>query len=158
MKRLAAVLAFTLSLSVQAAELQDGIQAFAAGDYDTAQQIFRERSDAGDARGAFWIGYLYHYGHGVKVDQVEALKWFQQSADRGDVKARQYLGIMYQKGQGAPQDLVAAHKWYTLFHRDTDNVRDRPYTREIVKKMERKMTPEQIAQAKQMADSWKPAN
>lgn len=156
MKKLAAALLLSLSLSAQAAELQDGIQAFAAGDYDTAMQIYRDLSDKGDPRATFWIGYLYHYGHGVSADQVEALKWFHKAANLGDVKARQYLGIMYQKGQGTAQDLVAAHQWYTLFHRDTDNVRDRPYTRETVRKMERKMSPEQIEQAKKLAADWKP--
>lgn len=156
MKKIAAALLLTFSLSAQSAELQDGIQAFAAGDYDTAMQIYRDLSDQGDARATFWIGYLHHYGHGVKADQVEALKWFQKAAEGGDVKARQYLGIMYQKGQGTTADLVAAHKWYTLFHRDTDNVRDRPYTREILTKMERKMSPEQIAEAKKLSATWKP--
>lgn len=157
MKKLLAALLLTLSFTTQAAELQDGIQAFAAGDYDTAMQTFRDLSDKGDPAATFWIGYLYHYGHGVTPDQVEAFKRFQQAANKGDVKARQYLGIMHQKGEGTPKDLVAAHMWYSLFYRNTDNMRDRPYIADTLRKMERKMTPEQIAQAKQLATDWKPA-
>lgn len=156
MKKLAAAIALTFALSAQAAELQDAIQAYHAGDYDTAMQIYRELADQGDARGQFGVGYMFHYGHGVKKDQAEALKWFNQAAEKGDVKARQYLGIMYQKGEGVEKDLVAAHKWYTLFARDTENVRDRPYTRDTLRKMERKMSPEQIDQAKKLAADWKP--
>lgn len=155
MKKIAAALALTFSLSVQAADMQDGIQAFAAGDYDTAMKVYRELADQGDARGVFWMGYLNHYGHGVKKDQVEAYRLFLKSAGMGDVKARQYLGIMTQKGEGTPVNLVTAHMWYSLFYRDTDNNRDRPYTRDTLNKMERKMSPEDIAQAKKLAAEWK---
>jgi len=36
------------------------------------------------------------------------------------------------------------------------NPRDAAYTREEIKKLERKMTPEQIAKAKELAAQWKP--
>jgi TPR repeat protein len=102
---------------------------------------------------------LYHNGFGVKRDQNEALKWFQKAAQQGDARAQYYVGIMYAAGQGAPKDLQTADMWLTLSaNNPKSSYRDSLYTREEISKIEKKMTPEQIAQAKELVKNWKPEN
>jgi TPR repeat protein len=58
---------------------------------------------------------------------------------------------MYQKGRGVPEDLVQAYLWFELAgldgQSDGDTERDR---------LAPAMTPDQIAQAQQLAKAWKP--
>ena len=58
---------------------------------------------------------------------------------------------MYVKGQGVPQDYVSAHMWFNLSGSQGNRgaIRNR-------NRMERKMSPEQIVQAQEMARNWKP--
>ena len=92
----------------------------------------------------------------VKADQTEASKWFRLAGEQGDSRALYYLGKMYENGEGVERDAVAAHTWLSLSAKYAPNSRDAAYTREDIKKLERKMKPEQIAQAKEMAGKWKP--
>jgi uncharacterized protein len=157
MKKFAVALALLSSLSAHAG-FQEAIQLYYAGKYEEALKEYQAIAAQGDARGEFGVAYMHHYGHGVPRNQPEAIKWFRLAASHGDVSARQYLAIMHHKGEGVEKDLVAAHMWYALFSRDAPNDRDRAYTKETVTKMERKMTPEEIARAKKMAAEWNPAS
>ena len=58
---------------------------------------------------------------------------------------------MYAEGQGVPQDYVPAHMWFNLAARQgyEDATRYRGW-------VAGKMTPEQIAEAQQLAREWKP--
>jgi hypothetical protein len=47
--------------------------------------------------------------------------------------------------------------WLALSADNSANVRDAGYTREDLRKLERKMSAEQIERAKEMAKAWKPA-
>ncbi len=156
MKRFVAAFVFLSSVSAHAG-FQEAVQAYYAGNYDLALKEYQTIAEQGDARGEFGIGFMHHYGHGVPRNQPEALKWFRKAANHGDVPARQYLAIMHHKGEGVEKDLVTAHMWYALFSREAPNDRDRAYVKDIVAKMERKMTPEDIARAKKMVAEWKPA-
>jgi TPR repeat protein len=63
---------------------------------------------------------------------------------------------MYASGQGVQKDPVSAHMWLSLSAAGAPNERDAAYTRRDIRKLERSMTPEQIAEAKSRAESWKP--
>jgi TPR repeat protein len=60
------------------------------------------------------------------------------------------LGLIYANGL-VPVDLVQAHKWLTLSA--TQGAQEAARNREIV---ERHMTAEQIAKARQLAKEWEP--
>jgi TPR repeat protein len=76
---------------------------------------------------------------------VEAAKWFLKSAELGFFQAKFDLGRMYYLGEGVPRDLVRAHMWFNLAGYGV-------YTQGL----EETMTPEQIAEAKELARNWKP--
>jgi uncharacterized protein len=139
------------------AGFDEGVEAYSQADYAKAMSEFKALADQGDARGQYFVGFLYHYGRGVKADQSEAGKWFRLAGEQGDSRSLYYLGKMYENGEGVDRDAVAAHTWLSLSAKYAPNSRDAAYTREEVKKLERKMTPEQIAQAKEKASKWKPA-
>ena len=141
------------------AGLEEGTAAYAAGDYAKALTEFRTLADQGNMEGQYFLGFMYHNGFGIKRDQTEALKWFQKAAQQGDARAQYYVGIMYGAGHGVTKDLKLADMWLTLSAANPkSSYRDSLYTREEIGKIERKMTPEQIAEAKDLAKNWKPQN
>ena len=136
------------------ADYDRAVLLYAHGEYPEAMAEFKQLAAEGDVKATFYVGFLYHRGYGVPVDHTEAAKWFRQAAERGDSQAEYYLGLMAQNGQGMERDLVAAHMWLSLSAKNAPNTRDAAYTREGLKKLERKMTPEQIAEAKDLANRW----
>ena len=70
-------------------------------------------------------------------------------AQKGDAEAQYNLGLIYVNGQGVTQDYVQAHKWVNStnanWHANTKKFRDR---------LEKRMTPKQIKEAKKLARKW----
>ena len=155
MTKIVAGLALLLPLLAHAG-FDEGVEAYAQADYPKALAEFKPLAEQGDIRSEYFMGFLYRYGHGVKVDHGEAGKWFRMAADQGDARSLYYLGKMYENGEGVERDPVAAHIWLSLSAKQSPEPRDAAYTREEIKKLERKMSPEQIAKAKEMAGQWKP--
>jgi TPR repeat protein len=159
MKYLVATLALGFSLAAQAG-IEEGQQAYIAGEYDKAIAEFKPLAEKGDAKAQYFMGFLYHHGYGMKRDEVEASKWFLMGANQGEWQSQYYLGVIYEKGAvGLKQDLAAAHMWLSLAATNPGTTfRDSLHTKEAISKLEHKMKPEQIAQAKDMAKNWKPQN
>ena len=59
---------------------------------------------------------------------------------------------MYAKGDGVPQDYVRAHMWFSL-----SAAQGEQRAIKTLGMAERKMTPDQIAEAQKLARGWKPA-
>ncbi len=158
MKRFIAIAAFLLPLVAWAGR-EEGIEAYTIGDFPKAIAEFQALADQGDIDGQYFLGLFYHNGFGVKRDQAESLKWFLKAAQQGDARSQYYAGIMHAAGQGVAKDLAVADMWLSLSAANPkSSYRDSLYTKEEIDKIEKKMTPEQIAQAKDLAKSWKPQN
>lgn len=160
MKRLAAILALALGLAFNAgAGMDEGVQFYITGEYDKALAEFKPLAEQGDAKAQYYMGFLYHHGYGMKRDGAEAAKWFRMGAEQGEWQSQYYLGVIYEKGVGMKQDLAAAHMWLSLAATNPGTTfRDSLHTKEAVSKLERKMNPEQVAQARDMAKSRKSQN
>ena len=63
--------------------------------------------------------------------------------------AQNNLGFMYENGDGAPKDYVESYKWYSLSAAQSNKKASLN-----ISKMEKKMTEEQIAQARRRARNW----
>lgn len=121
-----------------------------------AMKWFRSAADQGDATAQLQIGMMYYDGRSVPQDYSEAARWYQLAAERGNPEAEYNLGIMYATGVGMPQDNILAHMWFNLAaaHFDSSVPRDRAArNRDAVA---RRMSPEEIAQAQELARQWKP--
>ena len=161
------------------ADFQAGLDAYEAGDYETALKIYRAAAEQGDIMAQFTLGGLYtspgkFRRHGVTQDYKEAAKWFRLAAEQGEDIAQFMLGQIYENGKGVTKNLVIAHMWFNTAAFSNENVE--AFTASAVKNkklsekdlmnylknmrekkkkevgiLERGMTPEQIAKAKELA-------
>jgi TPR repeat protein len=138
------------------AGMDEAVEAYRTGDYAEAMTQFKALSEQGDVGATYYVGFLYHHGYGEPVDYAEAIKWYSKAAARGDFQSQFYLGRLAEQGKGMARDPVAAHSWYSIAARYAVNPRDGAYARDEARKLERKMTPEQLAKAKEIATAWKP--
>ena len=138
------------------AGMEEAVEAYRTGNYAEAMTQFKALSEQGEVSATYYVGFLYHHGYGVPVDYAEAIKWYRKAAARSDFQSQYYLGKLAEQGKGMERDLVAAHAWYNIAARNAPNPRDAAYARDDVSKLERKMTPEQVAKAKEVAAAWKP--
>jgi TPR repeat protein len=159
MKRLILLVALLFPFAASAG-MDEGVAAYTAGDYATAMTEFRTLADQGNPDGQYFVGFIYHNGFGVKANQVEALKWFEKAAGQGEQRSQYYAGIIYAGGKGGvAKDLAAADMWLTLSATNPKTpYRDSLYTKEEIKKIEAKMSPEQLAKAQDLVKNWKPQN
>jgi len=117
----------------------------------------RRLADGGDPAAQLRIAVSYSRGQGAAQDYKQAAYWANRAADQGDSNAQYFLGTLYFDGHGVPQDLVKAHLWFTLAASDAKvDVLKKGYT-ELCDKVAAKMTPQQLAQAREMEQNWKPA-
>ncbi len=120
-------------------------------DYAEAVKWYRSAADQGFAGAQYKMGFMYEVGCGVSQDDSEAVKWYRKAADQGDVDGQERLGWMYQEGRGVPQDNVHAYMWYDLAATQRAFIAE-----ESRDPLAKKMTPSQIAEAKQLVRNWKP--
>jgi TPR repeat protein len=111
----------------------------------------RVRAEQGNVDAQFILGVRYAQGQGVVQDHTEAVRWYRLAAEQGDADAQWKLGWMYRDGRGISQNDVLAHMWFNLAAARGSE----PAPRALVSS-EREMTPDQIAEARRMAQEWKP--
>ena len=117
--------------------------------------MLRRLAERGNPCAQFeWAG-RYGAGAGVPHDYFEAAKWYRRAAEQGHPLAQRELGIMYWQNRGVPQDYVLAHMWLNLAAARLPVLLLRDNTIEVWREnVERKMTPNQIAEAQRMAREW----
>ena len=120
-------------------------------DYAEAMKWFTTAAQQGDVDSQYSLGVRYAKGDHVQQNFTEAVKWFSMAANQGQADAQVSLGRRYANGEGVPKDVVEAYKWFTIAadqkHWAANGVRD---------DLEKKMTPEQIAEAVNRAKGFQP--
>ena len=154
-KQFLAGLALILPLLANA-DFDEGIAAYTGSDYAKAVAELKPLADQGSADAQHYMGLMSHYGYGTAKDQTVAANWFRKAAVQGDPRSQYYLGKMYEAGDGVARSLPDAFMWLSLSAAGSSMSRDSVYTKEDLGKLERRMTPEQVAKAKDMAKQWKP--
>ncbi len=76
-----------------------------------ALAMLRDSAEAGSARAAGFLGYLYWQGQGVRQDKDSGLYFISKSADAGDLRSAANLGFLYMHGDGLAADTVEGIKW-----------------------------------------------
>ncbi|MFO1507196.1 MAG: bifunctional trypsin-like peptidase domain-containing/SEL1-like repeat protein [Lysobacterales bacterium] len=117
--------------------------------YAKAFYWYGKAAEQGDASAQFNLGIMYDHGMGVPQDHSKAIYWYGKAAEQGHTKAQFNLGVTYFNGEGTPQDYVQAAKWFILAKANGTEGAD-----EALSRTERKMTPQQIAEAQRLAAQW----
>ena len=148
---LALTFLFLFSGFVFADDLKDAMAAHKSKDYKEAVRLYRLSAKQGNAEAKYNLGLMYEKGQVVPKDFKEAFKWSKLAADQGNASTQDNLSYMYYKGQGVPKDYVLAHMWWNIA--GSNGHKGATTNRNIV---EKKMTPQQIEKAQEMARNWKP--
>jgi hypothetical protein len=118
-----------------------------------ARQWYEKAAAQGHAEAQVNLGILLVYARGGPQDYKMAVYWLCLSANQGNDLAQRKLGLMYERGDGVPQDYVQAYKWYNLGA--AKGAKAGAVLRDALAK---RMDPDQIAEAQQLAREWKPKN
>jgi len=114
------LLALLLPAAPLYADYQSGLDAYLAGDFDTAisewQAVVESPpgsvSDAVRAETLYAIGMLFWTGQGVQQDVYEAASWLLLAAEMYQPGAQNKLAYLYSVGQGVKQSDFEALKWW----------------------------------------------
>ncbi len=82
------------------------------GNYAIAYCIWRPMAEHNDSRAQYNIGWMYHNGYGLAIDDETAFYWWIKSSAAGNTDAEYALGDLYLLGQGVEKDLSIALGWY----------------------------------------------
>jgi TPR repeat protein len=148
----ALVLVFGFAGLALADTMNDANAAWSRQDYATAARLYRSLAEQGRAAAQHQLAKMYENGEGVARDFPEALKWYRRAADQGHAGAQLYLGGMYFAGDGVPRDFVQADVWYRL----SEAAGQGAYASQAREKVEKEMTPAQLAEANRRVREWRP--
>jgi TPR repeat protein len=132
-----------------AANYQEGIDAYAKGDFAAALAKFRPLAEKGNAQAQFNMGVMARQGQGVAPDDRQAVDWWMKAAEQGHAEAQDNLGLRLARGQGAAQNWVEADKWFTIAAAGGNQT-----AANNKKVAEQRMTPAQVADASAAAQAW----
>jgi hypothetical protein len=82
------------------------------GNYAIAYCIWHPMAEQNDSQAQYNIGWMYHNGYGLTIDDETAFFWWIKSAAAGNTDAEYALGDLYLQGQGVEKDLSIALGWY----------------------------------------------
>lgn len=116
---LSVVSALTLMFMVGpaiSADIDDGVQAFRAGQFERAWRLLEPLAESGDSTAQYIVGVMYDHGFVRDRDYAKAAEWFGRAARQGNSKAAFNLGLLYWRGADAEagslaQDPAKAAKW-----------------------------------------------
>jgi len=95
-------------------DLERALEHFEAERYGDALAIIEPLADAGHPRAQFYLGSMYHSGHGVEQDHEREAEWIRRSAEQGFAWAQNMMGRIYLAGRGVEPDAIEAHMWFNL--------------------------------------------
>ena len=110
----ASLLAHGATAATDDENFRRGLSAFNSGDYATAFAIWRPLAEHEESRAQAGIGFMYHRGLGVRVDDREAAIWLRRAAEQGQAEGQLMLGMLFYYGRGVAQSYVRAYAWCEL--------------------------------------------
>ena len=146
---LAALLISALFTKTLAADLQTGLEAYERGDFAVALREWRPLAEQGNTDAQYFLGYTYANGEGVPIDIVKAMGWYRKAAERGHAWAQYRLGLGYANGRGVLKDDVEGYAWLSIAAAQDSEVE--AHERDV---LARKMAPDQLAEAQQLAREY----
>src|ERR1700761_3311168 len=93
---------------------RSGLSAYNSGDYARAKSIWEPLAENEDAASQAGLGFMYHRGFGMVVDDKKAAYWLRKAAEHGQPEGQMMLGTLYFYGTGVEKDYVKAYAWCDL--------------------------------------------
>ena len=118
-------------------------------DFEKAFKWYRFSAEQGNADAQNNLATMYEEGDGIEKDFNKAVKWYERAAQQGNFDAPNNLGTMHLKGIGIIRDYVTAYMWFHLGEMKGDRA-----AKSNRKFVEKRMSPEQIAEAKKLVREW----
>jgi TPR repeat protein len=85
--------------TVAAQDFRKGVEAYDAGDYQTALTEWRPLAEQGNAEAQYRLGSMYAFGEGVPQDNDKSSDWYRDSAYGGFAAAQTLWGnVLYIRG------------------------------------------------------------
>jgi hypothetical protein len=125
-----------------------------ASDRDMVRR-YVQAAQAGDDEAQFYLGSLYAAGVGVPRSDTEAFRWFGRAAGQGHSHAMLILAGFYAVGRGVDKNNVEAYKWAYIVNGASRVEEFRNGSRQLMGVLERRMSPEEINQARTAAGQWR---
>lgn len=144
----AAGLVFSLAVHAEG-EYDEAVKVYGCADYPKAFNLFKPLAEKGDALSQFQVGMMTEQGQGTDASFENAYPWYKKAADQGMADAYFALGQLYTRGLAVPQDAVQAYAMFDLAVRGGHAVAG-----DWLNMQANKMMPEQIEQARKVADAW----
>lgn len=120
-------------------------------DLKKAAYWYEKSAQQGQSEAEFNFGLMNMFGAaGLSKNAVTGLSWIQKSAEQGNGNAQNFLGIYYSKIKEGSKDPVQAYAWFM-----TAQANGSPKAAENMLMMEKTLSPEQISQAKKLAEEYK---
>jgi TPR repeat protein len=82
------------------------------GNYAVAYCIWQPMARNGDNIAQYNLGWMYHNGYGLSINDENALYWWLKAASTGSADAHFALGDLYANGQGVEKNMAIALGWY----------------------------------------------
>lgn len=92
------LLSFSLSAYSNQSEMEEAKLAVQRGDYAIAYCIWNELAKENDAESLYNLGWLYHNGYGLAINDAKALEFWTRSAETGYTEALFSIGNLYRLG------------------------------------------------------------
>lgn len=92
--------------------IEQAREAVRTGNYAIAYCIWNPLARNGDADAQFNLGWLFHNGYGLAIDDAAAERWWLEAAQQGHRDSQLALGTLYRLGgRGVAPDPVKAANW-----------------------------------------------
>jgi len=118
-------------------------------DYEEAVKWLRKAAEQGSVYAYHTLGVCYARGQGVTKNYREAVRWAHKAAEQGMASSQILLGVCFSSGRDIPKDYVQAYAWCSLAVAQRAETADA-----LLRSIEGKMTPEQIAKGKRLAKEY----
>ena len=155
MRKLLVTLLLTLAFISPALSdgLNDAKQAVKRKDFATAYTLYKPLAEQGEAEAQYALGEMYSKGLGTEQDVATATRWYEMAAQQGHLLAQLQAGRIYFL---ITEDLVHAHKWlHIISERKIDGAKKLQLkAAEMRNDIAKEMSPEQLEEAKKLAEIW----
>jgi TPR repeat protein len=110
------IIALLLSsvVGVVRADVDKGVEAYQAGDFDTPYREFKPLADANIVIVQTSLGYMYALGEGVELDLEQSFSWFRRAAENKSSAAQMTVASMLYRGEGVAADPAQAYAWLSV--------------------------------------------